>query len=333
MVKHLENFIMQCTGAEKISRSRVIQDLWQGYGKLYRFVLKGGNHTSVIAKHIQYPEGKSNSRNLSHQRKVRSYQVEIHWYERWAGRCNSLCRVPDLLGVHTEGTEIILVLEDLDSCGFSKRHSTANEQIAKLGVRWLANFHAAFMQESPSGLWETGTYWHLSTRREELNRLNDSELKTAAHKIDQKLHSTDFKTIVHGDAKLENFCFSKNCRSAAAVDFQYTGGGCGIRDFAYFLDSCFPEETVERIAEPMLKFYFSELKNALVKYEKTIDTSKLEKQWWELFPVAWADFYRFLRGWSGGRWNGGKFTQRLIKEVLEDLGDENDHKIQQKEHV
>ena len=72
--------------------------------------------------------------------------------------------------------------------------------------------------------------------------MKDSPLKENAFLIDEKLYQSSFKTIVHGDAKLANFCFTKDgCRSAA-VDFQYVGGGCGMKDVAYFLGSCLTEE-------------------------------------------------------------------------------------------
>lgn len=83
-------------------------------------------------------------------------------------------------------------------------------------------------------LWKQGTYWHLSTRPEELAKMLDSPLKQHASHIDEKLDECSFKTIVHGDAKLANFCFTKSGTKSAAVDFQYVGGGCGMKDVAYF---------------------------------------------------------------------------------------------------
>ena len=165
-------------------------------------------------------------------------------------------------------------------------------------------------------LWKTGTYWHLATRQEELSRLDDQALKKAAPAIDSLLKNCRFQTFVHGDAKLENFCFSRDGRSVAALDFQYVGGGCGIKDVAYFLDSCFPEHTCERLAPSMLQFYFSALKDALVLKNKTVDFTALEQEWRAMYPVAWTDFYRFLKGWTPLHQSGYRYSERIARQVI-----------------
>ena len=73
---------------------------------------------------------------------------------------------------------------------------------------WLATFHATFMNNSAEGLWDVGTYWHLATRPDELASMEDGKLKNAAAAIDQMLNNCKFQTLVHGDAKLANFCFA-----------------------------------------------------------------------------------------------------------------------------
>jgi len=103
----------------------------------------------------------------------------------------------------------------------------------KACLKWLACFHGKFLNVEPKGLWQIGTYWHLATRPDEYNRIdgiNHLELKDKAFEIDDKLNSCTHQTIVHGDAKLANFCFAKGSDSVAALDFQYVGGGCGMKD-------------------------------------------------------------------------------------------------------
>ena len=212
-------------------------------------------------------------------------------------------RIPQCYGVHQDGDQVLLVLEDLDAAGFSERRSFVNESQWKSCVRWLAQFHAAGMGMNPQGLWETGTYWHLETRPDELERLDDFELKQAAHAIDQKLRSAKFQTLVHGDAKLANFCFQPDGDEVAAVDFQYIGGGCGMKDLAYFVGSCFRDEEAEHREEEALDCYFQFFAEAIKSYVSGVSAKEVEADWRPFYRVAWADFHRFMKGWVPGTGN------------------------------
>lgn len=312
--------VLKATGANEITHTDRVQSLWEGYGEILRVGMKGAFCPSVIVKHIRWPEGKkSRTSDRSHQRKVRSYQVEMNWYEKYSSRCTELCRVPRLLAKQAGKGEMLLVLEDLDAAGFSRRKNRASMADARLCIEWLANFHAQFMDERPEGLWKVGTYWHLSTRPDELKRLDDNTLKNAASAIDQKLRSTPFQTIVHGDAKLANFCFTRDSRRVAAVDFQYVGGGCGMKDLAYLVGSCFDESEAERLEKELLDLYFRSMRGALSQMHYGGDADALEKEWRSLYPVAWTDFHRFLKGWTDGFWSPNCYSERMAREVVAKL--------------
>lgn len=195
------------------------------------------------------------------------------------------------------------------------RTSVKDREI-KACLSWLAHFHALFLGVAPEGLWPVGTYWHLETRPDELEAMDDAELKAAAGDIDRILNECRFKTIVHGDAKLANFCFSQSGKDVAAVDFQYVGGGCGMKDVVYFLGSCMDERECEKRVPGLLDYYFSELKLSL---KKDIDFHALEKEWREMFAFAWTDFHRFLLGWRPGHWKINRYSKQLTKEVLRKL--------------
>ncbi len=227
--------------------------------------------------------------------------------------------MPQCLAVETQGDEVLMVLEDLNESGFPVRKNTINWPEMEACIKWLANFHAVYMQTKPIGLWETGTYWHLETRSEELEALDDFALKNAAERLDSKLKSARYQTLVHGDAKLANFCFSENGMEVAAVDFQYVGGGCGMKDLAYFVGSCLNEKDCERLESDILKVYFSELKTALTIMHPEINTEEVEKEGRNLYPVAWTDFHRFLKGWSPGHWKINDYSERLAQKVITDL--------------
>ncbi|MCG8697174.1 MAG: DUF1679 domain-containing protein, partial [Bacteroidales bacterium] len=137
--------------------------------------------------------------------------------------------------------------------------------------------------------------------------------------IDKELKSSRFQTFVHGDAKLANFCFTKEGNAVAAVDFQYVGGGCGMKDVAYFIGSCLYEEDCERLENELLNTYFKELEKALNNQGKQVDIDSLEKDWRALYPVAWTDFHRFIKGWSPGHWKINSYSERLAQEVVAKL--------------
>jgi len=315
-----EKIILKSTNAKDLYEIEEIQDLWSGYGKILRYGLVGTDTKSVVVKNVRLSQQKKNSKrkntSLSHQRKLKSYKVEMAWYRQYSSRCNELCRVPKWLALEWQGDEFLMVLEDLDEAGFPVRKARVNWNEIKTCLSWLANFHAEFMGEEPINLWKQGTYWHLDTRPDELKALDDEGLKGAAGKIDQKLKQARFRTFVHGDAKLANFCFSPDGIGVAAVDFQYVGGGCGMKDVAYFTGSCFYEDECESAESDVLEFYFSELRAALQRLKKDVDADALEAEWRRLYPVAWTDFHRFFKGWSPGHWSPESYSERIARDVI-----------------
>ncbi|MCH9681274.1 MAG: phosphotransferase, partial [Deltaproteobacteria bacterium] len=218
--------------------------------------------------------------------------------------------------LHTRGDEVFMVLEDLDAAGFGTRRTHVTDVEIEACLRWLAEFHATFLGQRPQGLWPIGTYWHLDTRPDELEALPAGALKDAAATLDRTLNETRFQTFVHGDAKLANFCFSADGRQVAAVDFQYVGGGCGMKDVAYFISSCLDEDQSEQLEQSLLDRYFEHLERALSERGTAVEFRALHDDWRALYPVAWTDFYRFLQGWSPGHWKLHRYSERLAREVL-----------------
>jgi len=204
-------------------------------------------------------------------------------------------------------------MEDLDASGYSTRHVTLTPDQAKPCLSWLANFHAQFLTVSPDGLWPVGTYWHLDTRPDELAAMQDGPLKHKAKKLDLLLSEAKYQTIVHGDAKVANFCFTPDSTNVAAVDFQYVGGGCGMKDVAYFFGSCFDEDQCEQHIPQLLDYYFQELGNTV---NNSIDATELELEWRRLFAPAWTDFHRFLAGWMPQHAKIHSYTEKLAHDTL-----------------
>lgn len=320
MNEGFKKVLFQELGATDVAEIETIQSLWSGYGKIARFSLSDFSANTVVAKLVRIPTETDHPRgwntDFSHRRKIRSYEVEMAWYERFAGECDERCRIPKCFVTASADGEVMLVLEDLDAAGFSGRRASASLFDMQNCLSWLACFHARFLGTRPEALWEKGTYWHLDTRPDELEVLDDLPLKAAAGELDRILEACEFKTLLHGDAKLANFCFDDSNGRVAAVDFQYVGGGCGVKDVAYFIGSCLGDTECERMEAELLDFYFKELRAAVEREKQTIDGAKLEKEWRSMYPIAWTDFHRFLKGWSPGHWKVHSYSERLAREVV-----------------
>ena len=279
-----------------------LRPLWAGFGELLRVQTHGA---TTIVKVSRAPAGAG--RSFGDRRKLRSYEVELAFYRDFAPR--SPARIARCLGHHAEPERTLLVLEDLDASGFSERRDvsmTSAERTACL--HWLADLHAAFLGEAPRALWDEGSYWHLATRSDELARTADRRLVAAAPVLDAKLATARHRTIVHGDAKEENFCFTADAR-VAAVDFQYAGGGVGVRDVAYLLTGL-----GEVDEERGLEAYFARLGSQL--RQRGVDASAVVAEWRDLYPIAWLDFQRFLAGWAPHHPLRDEATERRISHLL-----------------
>ncbi len=313
----LAQFIMESTGCTSFEIREVVQELWSGYGSILRIDLRGANQSSVILKQVDlqgvnsHPRGWNTHR--SHQRKLKSYEVEWNWYSNVSLANEEGLKMPSFLGAKTTEKAKFLLMEDLNASGYPVRKSSASPEEIKSCLTWLARFHANYLGKPCDGLWETGTYWHLATRPDEWNRMNPGLLKDRAEEIDRVLATSRFRTLVHGDAKLANFCFSKSGRKVAAVDFQYVGSGCGMKDVAYFLSGCLSSEECFEWENDLLDHYFVELRTYT---PQTFNGASLEEEWRTLYPFAWADFIRFLSGWSPTHYKLHEYGRSMVKKVL-----------------
>ncbi|MDU0113801.1 phosphotransferase [Psychrosphaera aquimarina] len=297
-----------------------LQALWSGYGSIVRCYSKHKN-LSYIVKYIQtsnsateHPRG-WNTDN-SHQRKVRSYQIETEFYRRYSSLCAQNCKVPALHKIVELEDGCLLVMEDLHASGYNISADKNDWHKLKLAITWLANFHSTFMFNTADGLWSQGGYWHLDTRQDELAVMPEGELKQHATKLDRCLTNAKYQTLIHGDAKFENLCFHTNECDVAAVDFQYVGKGAGVVDLAYLAGSALEQTSLEKYGDQILELYLKALKLALTQTHPTLDFDQLSAEYSRLYPIAWADFYRFLLGWNPNSWKVNPYIKEMTTLAL-----------------
>lgn len=288
--------VMRLIGATKVSRQEIIQSLWSGYGVIARIKTDSQQYPLLIIKNIKPPKRQSHPRGwqgeASNNRKLHSYQVEANWYQHYSQRCGEVSRLPTFVFNHQDEGAQFIVMTDLDE-EFPDRYQSLPIDYAMLCLRWLARLHAQFIGNDGEGLWPQGCYWHLGTRQDEFAAMRNGPLKESAQAIDAALQGCHFKTLVHGDAKVANFCFDSVTPSVAAVDFQYVGVGCGMKDVAYFMGSCLTADQCAQHESELLQDYFLEMG----QYLPESVMKPLEREWREMYPIAWADFHRFLQGW------------------------------------
>ena len=128
---------------------------------------------------------------------------------------------------------------------------------------------------------------------------------------------------MHGDAKLANFCFTEEGDAAhasdvAGVDFQYVGGSCGMKDVAYFLGSCLSGQELAQYEKELIAFYFMELRKAISTLGE-VNFLELENEWRQMYPLACADFTRFLLGWMPSHQKINAYQLNLLASVLAKL--------------
>jgi hypothetical protein len=309
----------------QLLKQATLQRLWSDYGEIARYYSPRLAKTMIV-KHVAPPAEVHHPRgwhsDIGHQRKVQSYHKEVAFYQSFAAICDEYCYVPQFIALiqnREHGEQQTLVMEDLDSIGFTQVYQSVSELQIQPVLSWLAHFHARFLAVETAALWPIGSYWHLATRQAEYNIMPTGVLKKNAKIIADRLEGAHFRTLIHGDAKLANFCFSTN-DDVAAVDFQYVGRGVGFKDVMYFLGSCLSDKLLWEKHDEYVDYYFEVLKNVLLRQSPDSGTFQqiveLEQEWRALIPFAWADFNRFLEGWSAEHVKINNFMQAQTALIL-----------------
>ena len=92
-----------------------------------------------------------------------------------------------------------------------------------------------------------------------------------------------------------------------------------MKDVAYFVGSCLGEDECEDLERPLLDYYFLRLDQHVTEKQPGVDAAELQEEWRGLYDVAWADFHRFLKGWSPGHWKINSYSERLTRQVIRRL--------------
>ena len=135
-------------------------------GEFFRATLVDGPAPSVVVKSIRPPSSQRHPRgwasSRSHERKLRSYEVEKTFYASHAARTHAACRLPACLAATAFADGQAFVLEDLDGAGFGARRASLSPSVLRVALRWLAEFHTLFLGDAAKG---SGTRARTGTSR------------------------------------------------------------------------------------------------------------------------------------------------------------------------
>ena len=101
--------------------------------------------------------------------------------------------------------------------------------------------------------------------------------------------------------------------SCAMVDFQYCGGGLGVKDIAYMMATSVAPSLVAQEAE-LLQHYHTHLMAALQGRGTPCPEYTVEIMT-EHYEIAMLDFVRFMAGW--GWWGNTSWAGNRANSVLE----------------
>lgn len=90
-----------------------------------------------------------------------------------------------------------------------------------------------------------------------------------------------------------------------------------MKDVAYFLSSCLNEDECAQYEQELLDHYFEVLEKAT--HLEPTKYAQLEKEWRDLYAMAWADFTRFLEGWMPTHRKLHRYSRTMVDQALQHL--------------
>ena len=236
--------------------------------------VEGAGPSSIIAK---FPTLRAS--NLETGQGLLAYEREMKFYQHFSAECS--LNPPKFYGgadVSGEG-DYLLLMEDLAGARFVSQLDVLSSADTLACVRSLAAMHAQYWRApklgDSAGLYQFSDWaeiyepvirsgWPLF--QQDFDVLIPDQMRpmfepgnAAAGAIFKYFCERRPKTLLHGDARIENFCFDADSGEARAYDWQLAAAGPGIYDLIYFFANSVAPETLFEEGEALLKAYHASL--------------------------------------------------------------------------
>lgn len=207
------------------------------------------------------------------------YAKEVNFYRELAPKID--VRTPQVFGsdLNEDGTDFILVFEDLGPCRGGNQLTGCTIEDARHGVRQAAALHAPtwnapWLADAPWLQPRPGTQEQMialypqaqAIFRERYADTLEPEMMAVCEALNDMVEAYFTRTspdysVTHGDFRLDNMLFDVRggADPVAVVDWQTTGAGCPMIDLGYFL-GCGIGDAVRRPHEDeLLDLYCEEM--------------------------------------------------------------------------
>ena len=225
--------------------------------------------------------------NIEVARILDFYNREVNFYNKIGGE--SGLRTPESYygAVDQESYDHVILMEDLGAVSPNDQVVGASEDEAFAAIEHLATMHGKYWGKvsGPESSWMFPV--HSEPEAVKLQQMvygpamepvlekfpdffNDQTREVirtvGARYPDYWCHKlSPVETFVHGDYRQDNFIYEPGNLNAIVMDWQISGKGRGIFDFAYFVCQSLQPDLRRAIEEELLKLYVSRLEEAGVK--------------------------------------------------------------------